>query len=72
MDKTITIGIGLGDKFHTAFVFDGQDNQLESKKIINKKSHISKIFGVYPSANVAMEAGTHSPKKYGSAVRNRG
>ncbi len=61
MNKNITIGMDLGDKFYIAVVFDGQGNELESSKVINTQSDISKFFGKYPSARVAMEAGTHSP-----------
>lgn len=59
--NNITIGIDLGDKFHIAVVFDGDGNELETAKVINTKTGVSKFFNPYKYAKVAMEAGTHSP-----------
>ncbi len=61
MEKTITIGMDLGDKFHIAVVFDSDGNELEIATVINTKIGVSKFFKSYTSARVAMEAGTHSP-----------
>ncbi|MCP3941517.1 MAG: IS110 family transposase, partial [Desulfobacteraceae bacterium] len=61
MNNTITIGMDLGDKFHIAVVFDGDGNELETAKVTNTKIGVSKFFKPYKSAQVAIEAGTHSP-----------
>jgi transposase len=61
MNKTITIGMDLGDKFHMAVVFDNDGNELKIAKVTNTKAGISKFFKPYRSAQVAIEAGTHSP-----------
>ncbi len=36
MNKNITIGMDLGDKFHIAVVFDEQGNELEASKTCGK------------------------------------
>ncbi len=41
MNKSITTGIDLGDKFYIAVVFDGRGNELESSKVINTRNDIS-------------------------------
>lgn len=61
MNKNITIGMDLGDKFYIAVVFDGDGNELETAKVINTKTGVSKFFKPYRYAKVVMEAGTHSP-----------
>jgi transposase len=61
MNKTITIGMDLGDKFHMVVVFDSDGNELKITKVTNTKAGISKFFMPYRSAQVAIEAGTHSP-----------
>jgi len=44
MKNSITIAMDLGDKFHIAVVFDEDGNELETAKVINSKSGISKFF----------------------------
>jgi len=61
MNNIITIGMDLGDKFHMAVVFDSDGNELEPTKVTNTKTGISKFFKPYSSAQVAIEASTHSP-----------
>ena len=61
MNNTTTIGMDLGDKFNIAVVFDGDGNELATAKVINTKKGVSKFFEPYRSAQVAIEAGTHSP-----------
>jgi transposase len=61
MNKTITIGMDLGDKFHMVVVFDNEGKEIKTAKVTNTKIGISKFFKKYKSARVAMEAGTHSP-----------
>jgi len=61
MNNTITIGMDLGDKFHIAVVFDEEGNELNVSKVINNKTALTKFFEPYRNANVAIEAGTHSP-----------
>lgn len=61
MKKNITIGMDLGDKFHIAVVFDSDGNELEIAKVTNTKIGISNFFKSYQYAEVAIEAGTHSP-----------
>jgi transposase len=61
MSNIITIGMDLGDKFHIAVVFDGDGNELETAKVTNTKIGVSKFFKPYKSAQVAIEASTHSP-----------
>ncbi len=61
MKNIITIGMDLGDKFHMAVVFDSDGKELKIDKVTNTKIGISKFFKPYKSAQVAIEAGTHSP-----------
>ncbi len=61
MSNVITIGMDLGDKFHMAVVFDSDGKELIIDKVTNTKIGISKFFKPYKSAQVAIEAGTHSP-----------
>ncbi len=61
MSNIITIGMDLGDKFHMAVVFDSDGNELKIVKVTNTKIGISKFFKPYRSAQVAIEACTHSP-----------
>jgi len=61
MNNTITIGMDLGDKFHMAVVFDSDGNELKIAKVTNTKIGVSKFFKPYRSAQVAIEASTHSP-----------
>jgi len=61
MNNIITIGMDLGDKFHMAVVFDSDGNELETAKVTNTKIGVSKFFKPYRSAQVAIEASTHSP-----------
>lgn len=61
MNNIITIGMDLGDKTHIAVVFDEEGNELNISKIINNKTALTKFFEPYRNANVAIEAGTHSP-----------
>ena len=61
MNNIITIGMDLGDKFHMAVVFDSDGNELETTKVTNTKIGVSKFFQPYRSAQVAIEASTHSP-----------
>jgi transposase len=61
MNDNITIGMDLGDKYHIAVVFDAMGNELDTGKVINTKSGITKYFRRYKGSTVAIEAGTHSP-----------
>jgi len=61
MNNIITIGMDLGDKFHMAVVFDGDGKELETAKLTNTKIGVCKFFKPYRSAQVAIEASTHSP-----------
>lgn len=61
MSHAITIGMDLGDKSHIAVVFDEEGNELNISKVINNKKALTKFFEPYGNANVAIEAGTHSP-----------
>lgn len=61
MNKTITIGMDLGDKHHIAAVFDTDGNEVDVAKVINTRAGVSKYFKRYKGATVAIEAGTHSP-----------
>lgn len=59
--NNITIGMDLGDKFHIVVVFNSDGNELKIAKVTNTKAGIRKFFKSYRYAQVAMEAGTHSP-----------
>lgn len=61
MKNSITIGMDLGDKFNIAVVFDSNGNEMEIAKVTNTKVGMTKFFKAYKGANVAIEAGTHSP-----------
>jgi transposase len=61
MNNIITIGMDLGDKFHMAVVFDSDGKELKIARVINTKAGTSKFFKPYRSAQVAIEASTHSP-----------
>ena len=61
MKTHITIGMDLGDRDHIAVVFDANGNEMQVSKIKNTKSAITRYFGAYKKATVAIEAGTHSP-----------
>ena len=61
MKNYITIGMDLGDKSHIAVVLDTDGNEIQCNKIINTKVNVKRFFQQYRGANVAIEAGTHSP-----------
>lgn len=61
MSETITIGMDLGDKCHIAVVFNEQGEEVKVAELQNTKTGITKFFGGYQGATVAIEAGTHSP-----------
>lgn len=61
MKDSITIGMDLGDKYHTAVVFDEKGNEQDVFKVVNTQTGIKKVFKEYQGATVAIEAGTHSP-----------
>jgi transposase len=61
MKEYITIGMDLGDKYHIVVILDNQGNEIECRRVLNTKAHISRFFSKYSGAKVAIESGTHSP-----------
>jgi transposase len=60
MNKSITIGMDMGDKKHTVCVMDSEGKILAQDDITNTSESIQKFFVKWPKAVVAMEAGTHA------------
>lgn len=60
MDKSITVGLDMGDKKHSVCVLDADGKVLTRAAVANTGKGIRKYFGELKPCRVAMEAGTHS------------
>jgi len=60
VNKTITIGIDLGDKKHVACILDADGNETLRKGIANTPKALTKFMRPFAHATVAMEASVHS------------
>lgn len=61
MEKSITVGMDMGDKNHSICVLDAEGRVQERTTVANTASAIRKYFTKRGPCLVAMEAGTHSP-----------
>jgi len=59
--NTVSIGMDLGDKKHHIHVLNSSGETIKSCTINNTEDCINDFFNQYPQAEVAIEAGTHSP-----------
>ena len=57
----ITIGLDLGDRRHTYYVWDGAGKMAREGSLGNTREQLATMARSYPGATVVMEAGTHSP-----------
>jgi transposase len=57
----LTIGQDLGDRRHAVCVVNRKGQILAEETMPNTRECLERFFQRYPSANVAMETGTHSP-----------
>lgn len=58
---SLTIGIDLGDRQHTACVLDASGRVVAEPKLANTREALLAFSRIYPRATIAMETGTHSP-----------
>jgi len=59
--ETTTIGLDLGEKFHSFCVLDGEGEVIQDGRVASTRNGLEKLLGSMPSAVVVVEAGTHSP-----------
>ena len=57
----ITIGLDLGDRRHTYYVWDGAGKMAREGSLGHTREQLATMARSYPDATVVMEAGTHSP-----------
>src|ERR1700758_4499538 len=60
-EKTLTIGMDLGDRFTYYCVLDEAGEVLVEHKLATTKQAMKQVFGRIPRSRVAMETGAHSP-----------
>jgi len=60
MERSITIGMDMGDKKHQVCLLDGDGNEIHAETISNTSKDMKRFFSAYTGATVAIEAGTHS------------
>src|ERR1035438_6808638 len=56
-----TIGLDLGDRSHYVCVLDATGQILHEGPLLNDRLALALLLAKYPTATVALEAGTHSP-----------
>lgn len=59
--KTLTVGLDLGDRRHTACVLDEAGDILAEEPLANTREVLTAFSARYPGATFVMETGTHSP-----------
>jgi transposase len=57
----LTIGLDLGDRYSYFCVLDASGEIVEEGRAATTPGGLSRRFGSYPAARVALEVGTHSP-----------
>ncbi len=57
----LTIGLDLGDRYSYFCVLDTSGEVVEDGRVATSPAGLSRRFGSYPAARVALEVGTHSP-----------
>lgn len=60
-NKTLTIGLDLGDKTHDYYIIDVGGDEVAVGKVGNKPEALIRWLKAYPGAKIIMETGTHSP-----------
>ncbi len=61
LNPELTIGVDLGDRYSHFCVLDASGEIVEDGRVTTSPAGLSRRFGSYPSARVALEVGTHSP-----------
>lgn len=61
IQKGLTIGLDLGDKYSAFHVLDEDGETIEEGKIATTRESIARKFGSMEASVVVIEAGTHSP-----------
>lgn len=61
MERSITVGMDMGDKNHSVCVLNEDGQVQDRQEVVNTAKGIQKYFSKLPSCLVAVEAGTHSP-----------
>jgi transposase len=59
--KTLTVGLDLGDRQHTACVLDEAGEIIAEEAFANSREVLTAFSARYPGATFVMETGTHSP-----------
>ncbi len=59
--KTLTVGLDLGDRRHTACVLDEAGDIIAEEAFANTREVLTAFSARYPGATFVMETGTHSP-----------
>ena len=59
--ETLTIGLDLGDRRHTACVLHADGHIVAEEVITNTRECLAAFAGRWPGATIIMETGTHSP-----------
>lgn len=60
MEKSITVGMDMGDKKHNICILDAEGNVVRRSTVTNTATAIRKYFGKLDPCRVALEAGQHS------------
>jgi transposase len=55
------IGLDLGDRFSHVCVMDEDGQVKDEQRVATQTAALTKLFGTYKDAKVALETGTHSP-----------
>ena len=61
MNKDITVGLDLGDRYSRFCVLDGEGAVIEEDRVRTNPAKLRERFGAMEPLLVAMEVGTHSP-----------
>src|ERR1700690_3491876 len=56
-----TLGLDLGDRAHHVCVLDASGQIVREASLPNTRPALAQLLAEFPSATVAVEAGTHSP-----------
>ena len=61
LQRSMTIGMDLGDKHSCYCVLNGQGEVIDEGKVGTTKKAIAQAFGAMSGCRIALEVGTHSP-----------
>src|SRR5438128_8488581 len=61
VQRSMTIGMDLGDKHSCYCVLDGQGELIQEGSVGTTKKAMAKVFGSMGCCRIAIEVGTHSP-----------